>query len=67
MPQVPCTMSLCRGIERRRIFYDDSDRDDLLRRVGAILGESRTACYAWVLMPNHLHLPPKSGFQPQSG
>ena len=24
--------------------------------LSAILGESRTACYAWALMPNHFHL-----------
>ena len=34
------------GIERRKIFYDDSDRDEFLERLSAILGESRTACYA---------------------
>jgi hypothetical protein len=34
-----------RGIERRKIFYDDNDRDDFLERLSAILGESRAACY----------------------
>ena len=29
-----------RGIERRKIFYDDSDRDDFLEWLSAILGES---------------------------
>ena len=29
-----------RGIERRKVFYDDTDRDDFLERLSAILGES---------------------------
>jgi hypothetical protein len=29
--------------------------------LSAILGESRTACYAWALMPNHFHLLLKTG------
>ena len=53
-----------RGIERRKIFRDDSDRDDFLERLSAILGESRTACYAWALMPNHFHLLLKTGQTP---
>ena len=53
-----------RGIERRKIFRDDSDRDDLLERLSAILDESRTACYAWALMPNHFHLLLKTGQTP---
>jgi putative transposase len=53
-----------RGIERRKIFRDDSDREDFLERLSAILGESRTACYAWALMPNHFHLLLKTGQTP---
>jgi hypothetical protein len=30
----------------------------------AILGESRTACYAWALMPNHFYLLLKTGQTP---
>jgi REP element-mobilizing transposase RayT len=57
---------ICRGIERRKIFYDDSDRDGILERLSAILGESRTACYAWALMPNHFHLLLKTGQTPMA-
>ena len=53
-----------RGIERRKIFYDDSDRDDFLERLSAIQSWSRTACYAWALMPNHFHLLLKTGQTP---
>jgi len=27
-----------------------------LSRLGDILTETKTACYAWVLIPNHFHL-----------
>jgi len=55
-----------RGIERRKIFRDDSDRDDFLERLSVILGESRTPCYAWALMPKHFHLLLKTGQTPIS-
>jgi len=36
-----------RGIERRKIFGGDCDRDDLNERLERILREIQTACYAW--------------------
>jgi putative transposase len=53
-----------RGIERREIFHDDTDRDHFLNRLSAILGESRTPCFAWALMPNHFHLLLQTGQTP---
>lgn len=47
---------IIRGIERRRIFCDDSDRDSFLGRLGVVLGDTTTACFAWALIPNHVHL-----------
>jgi REP element-mobilizing transposase RayT len=47
---------IVRGINRRKIFFDDSDRDDFLDRLGAILSGSKTPCFAWALLANHLHL-----------
>jgi hypothetical protein len=44
---------ICRGIERRRIYRGDSDRQDFVIRLGRILSETRTLCYAWALMPNY--------------
>jgi hypothetical protein len=38
-----------RGIDRRKIFRDDCDRDDFLERLSAILCDCRTACFAWAL------------------
>jgi REP element-mobilizing transposase RayT len=52
---------ICRGIERRRIYRDDSDRQDFLNRLGPILSETRTTCYAWALLPNHFHLLLRTG------
>ena len=42
-----------RGIERRKIFYNDADRDNFLKRLETVLKETSTPCYAWALIPNH--------------
>jgi REP element-mobilizing transposase RayT len=55
---------IARGIERREIFCDDEDRDDFLRRLGEIVSDSKTRCYAWALLPNHFHLLLKTGDVP---
>jgi REP element-mobilizing transposase RayT len=55
---------ICRGIERRRIFWQDSDREDFLGRLETILADSQTPCYAWALMPNHFHLLLRTGNTP---
>ena len=55
---------IVRGIERRKIFYDDNDRDNFLDRLGMILTETQTSCFAWALIPNHLHLLLRTGFTP---
>jgi len=55
-----------RGIERRKIFRDNKDRDDFLDRLGNVLSDSGTPCYAWALIPNHVHLLLKKGDTPLS-
>lgn len=55
---------IVRGIERRKIFYDDDDRDNFLERLGIILTETGTPCFAWALIPNHLHILLKTGTTP---
>ena len=55
---------IVRGIERRKIFYDDSDRDNFLERLGGVLTETGTPCFAWTLIPNHLHLLLRTRFTP---
>jgi REP element-mobilizing transposase RayT len=57
---------ICRGIERRKIFYDDADRDNFLERLGEILIDSSTPCYGWALIPNHFHLLLRTGRVPIS-
>ena len=52
---------IIRGIERRNIFEDDRDRDNLLERLAILLPETRTHCFAWALMPNHAHFLLRSG------
>ena len=47
---------MVRGIEGRRIFRDDLDRQDFLRRLGEAAGRAGLSIYAWALMPNHTHL-----------
>jgi REP element-mobilizing transposase RayT len=55
---------IIRGIERRRIFRDDLDRDRFLEKLGLVLMEGATSCFAWVLMKNHVHLLLRSGRVP---
>jgi len=45
-----------RGIEKRSIFLDDSDRIFFLEKVGTNLPRWGIRCHAWALMPNHFHL-----------
>jgi REP element-mobilizing transposase RayT len=52
---------ITRGIEKRDIFSDDRDRHSLIERLGTILQETTTRCYAWALLPNHFHLLLRSG------
>lgn len=47
---------IARGIEKRKIFESNADRDNFLGRLGDILIETQTPCYAWALIPNHFHL-----------
>lgn len=52
---------MVRGIERRSIFRDDADREALLGRLSRLVPELGFRCFAWALMPNHLHLVLQSG------
>jgi REP element-mobilizing transposase RayT len=56
-----------RGIDRGLIFRDGVDRDRFIARLGALLSETNTACYAWALMPNHFHLLLRTGAVPVAG
>ena len=47
---------IIRGIEKRRIFDDDEDKQGFLSRLDGLVTETGTRIYAWSLMTNHAHL-----------
>lgn len=55
---------ICRGLDRQEIFRDDTDRDDFVFRLGTVLRETTTRCFAWALIPNHFHLLLQTGDTP---
>lgn len=55
---------ICRGIECKRIFCDDTDRNNFFERLSSILSDTSTSCYAWALIPNHFHLLLRTGRVP---
>ena len=52
---------IIRGIERRDIFEDNKDRDNLLNRLDTLLPAAKTSCYAWALLSNHAHFLLRTG------
>ncbi len=46
---------MIRGIERRKIFRDNKERDDFIERLSVILPTTNTSCYAWSFISNHTH------------
>ena len=57
---------ICRGIGRRKIFLDDSDRNEFIERLSTIVDETLTPVYAWALIPNHFHILLRTGKVPVS-
>jgi putative transposase len=55
---------MVRGVDKQKIFADDEDRKSFLDRLAVILTETKTACYAWALLPNHFHLLLRTGNVP---
>src|ERR1039457_12150 len=47
---------IVRGVERRDIFLDDTDRQSFLDRFSNLLVQTETECVAWSLMTNHVHM-----------
>ena len=54
---------IIRGIERREIFRDNKDRNDMLDRLAVLLPATNTSCYAWAFLSNHAHFLFRSGNQ----
>jgi REP-associated tyrosine transposase len=52
---------IIRGIERRKIFRDNKDRNDMIDRLADLLPATKTSCYAWAFLPNHAHFLFRSG------
>ena len=57
---------IVRGIDRRKIFRDNSDCGNFLNRLGGILRDSQTLRFAWALMSNHFQLLLRNGLFPIS-
>ena len=55
---------ILRGIERKPLFKDQYDYNNFLKRLSRILTETATPCFAWALMPNHVHLLLQTGLYP---
>ncbi len=57
---------LARGNNRQRIFRQPADYRFYLARMATLLARTETRCYAYCLMPNHLHLLLEPGTRPLS-
>jgi putative transposase len=57
---------MVRGIDRKEIFPEQEDYSDFMVRLGDLLIETKTTCYAWALIPNHFHLLLRTGKVPIS-
>jgi len=57
---------IVRGIERQAIFKHSKDYRDFLTRLGSIVVQTETSCFAWALMTNHVHLLLRTGLVPMS-
>ena len=61
-----CYHVIGRGLERRYIFQESSDKLDFLMRLEKSLSRSEAQCLAWAMMSNHYHLLIRVGTQPLS-
>ena len=65
MPRLDVEGGLChviaRGVERRPIFRDDTDRQGFLRRLQMVAREEGPQVFVYVLLDNHVHLVVRRG------
>lgn len=52
---------IIRGIERKKIVSDNSDRENFVSRMGEVAEQTQTIIYAWALLTNHAHILLRSG------
>ena len=57
---------MIRGIERRKIFRNNKDREDFIERLEILCLGTQTTCYAWAFMSNHAHFLFRTGAEPLS-
>ena len=55
-----------RGIDKIKIFVNQNDRNDFIRRVADLSFDGAFQIYAWALMGNHFHLLVRTGNRPLS-
>lgn len=55
---------IIRGIEKKKIFCDEQDQRQFIERLGNLLTQTGTACYAWALLSNHAHFLIRTGTIP---
>jgi REP element-mobilizing transposase RayT len=47
---------MLRGINRESVFRDNIDRQDFVTRLARLVPDGGFSCFAWALMPDHVHL-----------
>jgi putative transposase len=52
---------IIRGIERREIFRNNKDRNDMMDRLADLLPATNTTCYGWAFLSTHAHFLFRSG------
>ena len=57
---------MVRGLKRRAIFRDDTDRNAFVARLTALADAGALTVYAWALLPNHAHLLVRTGTRPRA-
>ncbi len=55
---------MIRGIERRKIFRNDKDREDFLDRLSTLIPKAEASCNAWAFLANHAHFLFRTGNVP---
>jgi len=58
---------IIRGIERRKIFRNNKDREDFIERLEVLCPGTQTTCYAGAFVSNHAHFLFRTGTEPLSG
>ena len=58
---------MIRGIECRKIFRNNKDREDFIERLDILCPETEINCYAWAFLSNHAHFLFRTGTVPLSG